>query len=444
MKKTLYQVLGVEPNATDAQIAEAYMRLQAELAAAEFDRNAQIIAKEAFAVLSNPTKRAMYDNSLVAKSPAAPVIMVDRTPERASLDWRHGVVIALVVGVVSGWWFSRPKAIPDAEPDPVPIAARANDAVQPPAQAIAQPALPSADANTLELNSETLFAKLSPSIVRINVGSGGGRPSAIGSGVVIGPGVVITNCHVAEAGASLQVKSGDTSYNARIAVADQEHDLCKLDVPQLRAPAVAIGASRHLRTGQKVVAIGGPKGLDLTISEGIISSLRQVDDGTLIQTTAPVSPGSSGGGLFDMRGELVGIVTFQMSSGQNLNFAAPAEWIDSMQATRGTGVIGKLTGKSGMPGNAEVEGGGGLTGNLMGRWACRDTIRGTVFDIDFEPNGRVEMRKAGSTQPGAWRLNGERIEVKTVATPLFQVEYLSPEKMILYFGEGFRSACLRR
>lgn len=442
MKKTLYHVLGVEPDATAEQIAEGYQRCQAAQESGAYDRNAQIIAKEAFTVLSNPTKRAMYDMSLAPARISVPE--PEPEPSRAGFDWRHGVAIALVAGVASGWWFSRPKTVPPS----APVVATVANVPSAPAPAQMQPQ-PVADvapvaASGPNLSGEDLFAKLAPSIVRINVSSANERQTGIGSGVVIGPGTVITNCHVAEAGAVLQVKSGDAVYNARVSLADQAHDLCRLDVPFLKAPAVTVSASNGLRTGQKVVAIGAPKGLDLTISEGIVSSLRRVDDGTLIQTTAPVSPGSSGGGLFDMQGNLVGIVTFQVSSGQNLNFAAPTEWIANMRATQGNGIIAKLTGPRTEQRNDEADTESALTGDLPGRWDCRDTIRSTVFQADFEPNGHMELRRDGGTLPGRWRLVGQRIEILPFNAPMLQVEYLSPEKLILYFGKGFRSVCSRR
>ncbi|SHG49945.1 trypsin-like peptidase domain-containing protein [Massilia sp. CF038] len=440
MKPTLYQALGIAPDATEAEIGEAYQRCQAAQAAGEYDRNAQIILKEAFAVLSNPTKRAHYDQSLKAPRASAPEAPYHES-ERAAFDWRHGAAIALAAGVLSGWWFSRPKA---------PAAARAVPtvaAVAPEAMPVLMPA-PMQQSQPLEapaplagaagdLNSEDLFAKLAPSIVRINVSAAGGQQVGIGSGVVIGPGKIITNCHVAQAGPGLQVRSGDANYDATLSLADQEHDLCRLDVPSLRAEGVAIGSARDIRTGQKVVAMGAPKGLDLTISEGIVSSLRQVDDGTLIQTTAPVSPGSSGGGLFDMHGRLVGIVTFQMTSGQNLNFAAPADWIEKMRSTKGNGIIGKLTARRD-PGKDDSP-----TGHLPGSWSCHDTIRGSAFDIEFDAGGMVEIRKQKMVQQGRWRLAGRRIEIMGQSGPAFTVEYLSQEKLILNFEAGWRATCER-
>lgn len=80
-----------------------------------------------------------------------------------------------------------------------------------------------------------------------------------------------------------------------------------------------------LEVGEPVVAIGSPSGLTNTISEGIVSGVREEGGRQLVQTTAPISPGSSGGGLFDLGGRLIAITTFVLEGQGQLNFAAPAE-----------------------------------------------------------------------------------------------------------------------
>jgi S1-C subfamily serine protease len=180
-------------------------------------------------------------------------------------------------------------------------------------------------------SAEDVFGQVSVSVVRINVFNAAGAPVSTGSGVVIGPGTVITNCHVALGGETLEVKLGGAAYSATVEIADEERDLCRLGVNGLTAPAVSIGSVDSLRVGQRVFAIGAPQGLDLTISDGIVSALREVRGGKMIQTSAPVSPGSSGGGLFDASARLVGIVTFQNRVGQNLNFAVPADWVSEIR-----------------------------------------------------------------------------------------------------------------
>ncbi|HET6521786.1 MAG TPA: trypsin-like peptidase domain-containing protein [Geminicoccaceae bacterium] len=80
-----------------------------------------------------------------------------------------------------------------------------------------------------------------------------------------------------------------------------------------------------LRVGEAVYTLGSPSGLELTLAHGLISGLRRINGANLIQTTAPISRGSSGGGLFDARGNLAGITTWFLSEGQQLNFAIAAQ-----------------------------------------------------------------------------------------------------------------------
>ena len=175
--------------------------------------------------------------------------------------------------------------------------------------------------------AERVFEKVSKSVVVVIVENQPGKPIVQGSGVVIGHSQVITNCHVASSGPRVLVRWGVKRLAASVQYADSDRDLCQLSVTNLDAPAVSLGTTKELRVGQDVYAVGAPEGLDLTLSEGIISALRPLGQSELIQTSAAISPGSSGGGLFDARGRLVGITSYQMVSGQNLNFALPADWI---------------------------------------------------------------------------------------------------------------------
>lgn len=95
----------------------------------------------------------------------------------------------------------------------------------------------------------------------------------------------------------------------------------------LSGSCVAVRRSSSLQVGERIYAMGAPKGLELTLSEGLMSGLRDKEGVRIIQTTAPISPGSSGGGLFDVQGKLVGITTFYLAEGQDLNFALPGDWV---------------------------------------------------------------------------------------------------------------------
>lgn len=157
-----------------------------------------------------------------------------------------------------------------------------------------------------------------------------GKIQAMGSGVVFADGDVVTNCHVIKDASQLKVRIGDKEQPATLRYSDGDRDVCSLSVAGLSAQTVVVGSTKTLKVGAKVYAIGAPKGLELTLSDGIVSSLREVEGGHYIQTTAAISPGSSGGGLFDENGALVGLTTFYFAEGQNLNFAVPVEWVKEL------------------------------------------------------------------------------------------------------------------
>ncbi|OGB88492.1 MAG: hypothetical protein A3G35_05875 [candidate division NC10 bacterium RIFCSPLOWO2_12_FULL_66_18] len=180
------------------------------------------------------------------------------------------------------------------------------------------------------LTPEKLFQRVSPSVFVVEGLRPDGRVLSQGSGVVVARGLVVTNRHVVERAARIRLRRESRTWTTSLAYIDPEHDLVQLRVSGLTAPAVPIRSSTTLQIGERVYAIGAPEGLELTLSEGLISSLRPYGKVQLIQTTAPISAGSSGGGLFDSQGRLVGLTTFRVKEGQNLNFAIPGEWIAAL------------------------------------------------------------------------------------------------------------------
>lgn len=178
---------------------------------------------------------------------------------------------------------------------------------------------------------EELFARLAPSVFVVEALSESGEIVAFGSGVVVWPSFVVTNEHVLGKRAESRVKHGKRSWLAQITHLHPEVDLCQLGVEGLCAPAVSLRGYASLAVGERVYAIGAPQGFDLTMSDGLISGLRKRRGIDVIQTTAPISSGSSGGGLFDGDGNLIGITTYSIEDGQSLNFAVPAERIYALQ-----------------------------------------------------------------------------------------------------------------
>ena len=175
-----------------------------------------------------------------------------------------------------------------------------------------------------------VFKQASPSVVVVLTYNAAGKATELGSGVKLPDGSVATNCHVLKDGTTYRVRYRGKVYPASLDKADWNRDVCSLRVPGLPAPPVVLGSTKTLQVGASVYAIGTPEGLQRTLSEGIVSSLRQVGGGSYIQTTAAISPGSSGGGLFDDHGRLLGLTSFFISKGQQLNFALPVEWIEAL------------------------------------------------------------------------------------------------------------------
>lgn len=184
------------------------------------------------------------------------------------------------------------------------------------------------------LDAEQVFAKVSPSIWRVSTYDVDNLPLGQGSAVVVGPGVAVTNCHVLAKARRVALRRDKVSLDARLQLWDPKRDVCQLHAPGLDAPAVAIADSAQVAVGQPVYAIGNPRGLDLTLSAGLVSSLRRNPAGelVLIQTSAAISRGSSGGGLFDDRGALIGLTTLAVRDAQNLNFAIPSNWVRELPA----------------------------------------------------------------------------------------------------------------
>ena len=325
---------------------------------------------------------------------------------------------------------------PEVEAESVVSAERSADSIG--AKEAGSPVEPGAAPAAAPRSAENVFAEVARSVARVNVMDTSGTVIGTGSGVVIDNAVVVTSCHVATRGAKLSVKLGDAAMPATVQVADEALDLCRLTVPGLHAPAVAIGSVTSLRTGQRLYAIGAPAGLELTISEGIVSALRKVDEGTLIQTTTPISPGSSGGGLFDVSGRLVGITTFQHRYGQNLNFALPADWIGQMRARRASQAVWA-------PAFSGERSQDNSTANLvLGQWICRDWISGRSGQYRFDSYGSLNIAMTdGRAVTLAYKVSGRVLQLSDANQGgSLAIEELNARKMVLH-GRNQSIACER-
>lgn len=178
----------------------------------------------------------------------------------------------------------------------------------------------------------------SPSVVFVVLKYPGGRQVSEASGFVAERGIIATNFHVIDGTVSGQVNvvGHEQKFAIRgIVAADPKRDLALLAVPDLDAPPLELGRDGDVAVGDKVFVIGNPNGLEGTFSDGLVSGKREFKDFTLLQITAPISPGSSGGPVLDARGRAVGIAKGSWEQGQNLNFAIPSGLLRSMLENRG-------------------------------------------------------------------------------------------------------------
>jgi S1-C subfamily serine protease len=195
--------------------------------------------------------------------------------------------------------------------------------------------LVAAASSAAALTPAEVYAKVAPSVWRVHTYDHDGLPLSEGSAVVVGPDALVTNCHVLRKAKRVAVRREKVRIDAKLELWDVQRDVCQLKAVGLGAPAAALGQASQIAVGQAVVAIGNPRGLELTMSSGLVSSIRRNDSGhvVLIQTSAAISGGSSGGGLFDDQGTLLGLTTLgSIGDAQNLNFAIPADWIRELPA----------------------------------------------------------------------------------------------------------------
>ncbi|MBO0727245.1 MAG: trypsin-like peptidase domain-containing protein [Blastocatellia bacterium] len=160
-----------------------------------------------------------------------------------------------------------------------------------------------------------------------------GSVTGQGSGFIVTPqGAVVTNLHVVQGAASLRVKlpGGDAYKTSDLVDVDDAKDIAVVKIKGFKLPVVRLGDSDKAETGEAVIAISSPEGLVNSISTGVISGVRRFDTHRVFQISAPISQGSSGGALFNSRGEVIGVITYLLKSGQNINFAVPINYARGM------------------------------------------------------------------------------------------------------------------
>lgn len=225
-----------------------------------------------------------------------------------------------------------------------------------------------------QLSVPQIVQRAGPAVVLLKTFDARGRELGLGSGFVLRDGRIVTNAHVVRGAARAQVFDADGRLLGSATHAEALNASLDLAVlPRLGSPRATIQLARQAPSvGEEVVAIGAPEGLTNTVSNGIVSAYREVEGQRVMQITAPLSHGSSGGPVLNRRGEVVGVSVAILGQGQNLNFAVPLAEVQS--------VVGTPAGRVAFPGTA-------------GR---RDRPRVNV-DEDVGVGGRMSESEEGPT-----------------------------------------------
>jgi S1-C subfamily serine protease len=173
------------------------------------------------------------------------------------------------------------------------------------------------------LTPSQIFTRARASVVVIVASDQNDHREALGSGFIVGRGKIVTNHHVVEGmnSAFVVFSDGAVKQVSKVVADSAEQDLIILAVGTDDRPSVALGDELSLHQGDSVFALGAPKGLELTFTNGIVSSFRKSNAQFLIQTTAPIAPGSSGGPLLDHAGRVVGVTTSMLSDAPGIYFS---------------------------------------------------------------------------------------------------------------------------
>jgi serine protease Do len=237
---------------------------------------------------------------------------------------------------VAVWAQQPPKQVPASVPS---ISSKSNAAVKTPSQ-------------ILDENRNSIAV----------IVAAGNTSLKLGTGFFIGStGLLLTNFHVVEGMHLVGVKvpgSNEVLWAKKATGFDLDNDLVLLEVETSSTRPVSLGDSDQARVGEQIVVVGNPEGLEQTVSNGLLSGVRELDDRKLFQISAPISEGSSGSPVFNSRGEVIAVVVSSLESGQNLNFAVPINYAKPLLSRTAEEEISALPKRSrdAQPGNGNPSG----------------------------------------------------------------------------------------
>jgi serine protease Do len=173
--------------------------------------------------------------------------------------------------------------------------------------------------------AEQLAASVRKSVVRILAAGRTGKPEGVGTGFVVGDGLIATNMHVIGEARPITVQTSDGKRHEATTVhaTDRAADLAIIRIDVKDLPVLELGNSDDVKQGREVVSLGNPRGLEYSVAGGVVSARRDIDGRSMIELRMPIEPGNSGGPLLDMLGRVQGVVTLKSIVTDNLGYATP-------------------------------------------------------------------------------------------------------------------------
>jgi S1-C subfamily serine protease len=342
VKQDYYALLGVSREVE----AQAIEQACASALLVTSDSAKRVRLRHARDILCNPARRAAYDRSLRTiptsprglGGPSTPPRSVaahktsvtsQASPVQQRWLWVGGLTALALVAAGLGYTYVVAKPKPAAR---AAVEVTAPGPGKPPAP---HPKATSAGTTTTSASVDPagVYATAAPSVLLIESLNTSGAVGSRGSAVVVGPELVVTNCHLVQYASAVRVRSGSQEYTAQPDTADTSLNLCVLRVPGLNAPSALRSSIQQVRAGQTVFVIGATQDPERqrALSQGQVTALREVDGTMTIQISATMAPASSGGGLFDAEGRLIGIATQQHKLGPNQNLAMPVDLLNQLR-----------------------------------------------------------------------------------------------------------------
>jgi S1-C subfamily serine protease len=279
------------------------------------------------------------------------------------------------------------------------------------------------------LTTAQVATKISPSVVVIQGKTTSG--DALGSGFIVSKdGKIVTNLHVVRdmKTATVQTAKGEVFDSVSVVGIDERRDLAVLQIAGFNLPVLELGDSDVVTVGEPLVIVGSPRGLEGTVTSGILSSVRDSGEGfTVLQTDAAVNPGNSGGPLANSRGQAIGVVSSKVRSAENLNFAIPINYVRGLLSSlHGPLTLDqmRLTLNAATP----IQADSGPT--------LKETLDWLKEKIPLGAAAWVQSSRDGTTsrathQGQAWSMNSCTIAVGYVDVITFDIPPLQAEKLVI-------------